>query len=112
MKDSRRKAKVGFWCPGDVSAALRARVEDGTYRDTSKAIVALLREGLDERKGLPPGIAARVDALASLLRREPGVVVALCVEGVLDLLSEPAVPPLIVEEYRLRQRREKASKAA
>jgi hypothetical protein len=102
------KAKAGFWSPKDVQEGILALVENGTYADQSKAIVGLLRKALHDDTLFPSALQARIDHLASDLDRSPEAILRLCVEGMLEMIdgSETTVP-LLIEEVRLRRRRDR-----
>jgi hypothetical protein len=97
--------KVGFWCPEDVEQGVNALIQQGVYRDRSKALVALLRQALHPHSSFPSDLQARVDSLASMLHRSPDAIVTLCVEGIFEMIDRGTTTPLIVEEVQLRQNR-------
>ncbi len=101
-----KKEKVGFWCPDDIGLAVKDLIEKGVYADQSKALVVLLRTALQAQSRFPTDLQARMDDLAAFLQRDTDAIVRLCVEGILEMIDgKEATSPLIVEEFRLRQKR-------
>ena len=110
MKGDFQKKKAGFWCPPDIEREIKVLVEKGVHPDTSKAIVALIRKGLEKEHQFAPDLRIKIEALADLLQRKPEVVVGQCVEGILEMVEAgKPILPLIVEETDLRLRKNGAS---
>ena len=103
-----RKEKAGFWCPGDIDTGIQNLIDEGIFKDRSKAIVALLRIGLGEQAGsLSPALQERVEALGQLLERDPKIVIQQCVAGILEMIDQGIERPLVLQEIALRNLRRK-----
>jgi len=101
-----KKEKAGFWCPDDIRLAVKDLIEKGVYADQSKAIVALLRTALQAQSRFPTDLQTRVDDLVAFLQRDTNTILRLCVEGVFEMIDGKGTKsPLIIEEFRLRQKR-------
>ncbi len=97
------EGKGCFGCPEDIAQAIAAAIADGAYPDRSKAIIGILRHGLDPKRRFSPDLEAKIAALASSLHWPPETVVEQCVEGILEMIeaAERRIP-LFIEEVRLR----------
>jgi len=101
-----RKEKMGFWCPGDIDAEINRLIDAGIYQDRSKACVALIRQGLHGGLRMREDVEERLKQIAQFLDREPDTVIIQCIQSLFELLDAPSTVPLLVEEIRLREKRQ------
>ena len=88
----------------DLLEKLRtARSRGETISDLVREAISLLVKPAANGTGgaLSPGLQAKVERLAVLLKREPQQVEEACVEGILDLIEGKSEVPLIVMETHL-----------